>query len=32
MNSKGDYEGFRRKAVVGFGGKVKPMALTPDME
>jgi len=31
-NSKGDYEGFRRKAVVGFGGKIKPMALTPDME
>ena len=32
MNSKGDYEGFRRKAVVGLGGKIKPMGLTPDME
>jgi hypothetical protein len=32
MNSKGDYEGFRRKVVVGFGGKIKPMGLTPDME
>jgi hypothetical protein len=31
-NSKGEFEGFRRKAVVGFGGKIKPMGLPPDME
>jgi hypothetical protein len=32
MNSKGEFEGFRRKVAVGFGGKIKPMGLTPDME
>jgi len=29
---EGEYEGFRRKAVVGWGGKMRPTGLTPDME